>query len=271
MTVSCELSHHIVLVHSGKMQSCWWTNVAATGVVCQKMHLKSLTVRHWSSLILKDSAIGCESHLPTESLMKHSVRFPHAVTVAISILTKILACWRQRLSPLDSKRTQHVTMKWLCQLKGWEKKQIHTGLTSMALPPNSQWSTLVSFPYKKTIKIQIKAATVIEEPGLQRLFYSRWGGTVRKRKKKEKQGEIREDEPSVCHGSAWTLVSHRIHLCSFVGAKYNSMGLLTFQYFSLTSSREKEPFRTCAGKRETVILKKCTYDMFIKIGVKWYS
>ena len=35
-----------------------------------------------------------------------------------------------------------------------------------------------------------------------------------------------------------------LYLCSFVGAKYSSMGLLTFQYFSLTSSREKDPFST---------------------------
>lgn len=60
-------------------------------------------------------------------------------------------------------------------------------------------------------------------------------------REREKRGE---DEPSICPGSIKTLVSHRAHLCSFVGAKYNSMGLLTFQYFSLTSSREKEPFRT---------------------------
>lgn len=67
-------------------------------------------------------------------------------------------------------------------------------------------------------------------------------------RKTKKQGERGEDEPSVCPGSAQTLMSHWIHLCSFVGAKYNSMGLLTFQYFSLTSSREKEPFKTCEGK-----------------------
>lgn len=60
--------------------------------------------------------------MKSQSFMKHSVWFPQGVTVAISILTKMLACWRQRLSPLDSKRTQHVTMKWLCQLKGWGKK-----------------------------------------------------------------------------------------------------------------------------------------------------
>lgn len=38
-----------------------------------------------------------------------------------------------------------------------------------------------------------------------------------------------------------------LYLCSLVGAKYSSMGLFTFQYFSLTSSREKEPFRTWNG------------------------
>lgn len=43
----------------------------------------------------------------------------------------------------------------------------------------------------------------------------------------------------------------RLYLCSLVGAKYSSMGLFTFQYFSLTSSREKEPFRTC-GQRSKV-------------------
>lgn len=41
----------------------------------------------------------------------------------------------------------------------------------------------------------------------------------------------------------------RNYLCSLVGAKQSSMGLLTFQYFSLTSSKEKEPFRTCVRKQ----------------------
>lgn len=46
-------------------------------------------------------------------------------------------------------------------------------------------------PIQKIIKNQIKAATVIEELGLQRLAYSRRGGTERERQKetgREKRG-----------------------------------------------------------------------------------
>lgn len=127
------------------------------------------------------------------------------------------------------------------------------------------WSTLVSLPYKNTIKYQIKAATVIKELGFQRIVYSRWGGTERERQKET--GREQRGWTSVCPGSAQTLVSHWIYLCSFVGAKYNSMGLLTFQYFSLTSSREKEPFKTCEGKwtlsywgKACVFLKQSQFD-----------
>lgn len=111
-------------------------------------------------------------------------------------------------------------------------------------PTHSQWSTLVSFSYKKTIKNKSKQPQLLRSQG-SRDYFTPDEEEQREKKKRKKQVERREDEPSVCPGSARTLVYHRIHLCSFVGAKYNSMGLLTFQYFSLTSSREKEPFRTC--------------------------
>lgn len=49
-----------------------------------------------------------------------------------------------------------------------------------------------------------------------------------------------------------------VYLCSLVGAKYSSIGLLTFQYFSLTSSREKEPFRTC---EQSSTFETCARDV----------
>lgn len=157
-------------------------------------------------------------------------------------------------------------MKWLCQLKGWEKNK------------NPHWFDFhgppTPFPMIDPGLVPIQK----DNKNTNQSSHSYWGARApetillqMRRNREKKKKERREDEPSVCPGSAWTLVSHRIHLCSFVGAKYNSMGLLTFQYFSLTSSREKEPFRTCEERRDTVTLKKCTYDMFIKIGVQWYS
>lgn len=96
---------------------------------------------------------------------------------------------------------------------------------------------------KKKPKNKSKQPQLLRDPETSKLHMRR-NSEKNTERNREGERERREDEPSICPGSVPTLVSHRIHLCSLVGAKYNSMGLLTFQYFSLTSSREKEPFRT---------------------------
>lgn len=139
------------------------------------------------------------------------------------------------------KKAEFVTMEWCVNWNMGGNKFTHwfdsRGLPTLYPLINPSLISIQKDKYK-----QIRAATVIEESRPQRLN-SRQGGTVRG----WKEGE---NKPSVCPGPILACVSCSIHLCSFVGAKYNSIGLLTFQYFSLTSSREKEPFRTYERKRD---------------------
>ncbi len=152
-------------------------------------------------------------------------------------------------------------MKWLCQQKGRKKKCIHTGLTSMAFPPHSQWSTLVSLPYKNTIKKQIKAATVIEELGLQRILYSRWGGTERDRQK-----ETGREQRGWTSSLSWVSLDPCVSLDLFVllcWGKVQLHGLVDFPVLLAHQLQRERAVQDLWGKMNTVILKKSMYDNLI--------
>lgn len=169
-----------------------------------------------------------------------------------------MACWRQRLSPLDSKRTQHVTMKWLCQLKGGEKKMNPHWFDFQGLPTPFPMINPGLAPIQKDNKKQIKAATVIEELGLQRIVYSRWGETER-----ERQKETGREKRGWTISLSWVSSDPRVSLDLFVLLRWGKVqlhGLVDFPVLLAHQLQRERAIQDLWGKMNAVILKKSMFD-----------
>lgn len=134
-------------------------------------------------------------------------------------------------------------------------------------PTHSQWSTLVSFSYKKTIKNKSKQPQLLRSRG-SRDYFTPDEEEQREKKEKETGREKR----------GWTIsLSGQLGpscLTGFICAPLLGRSTTPWACWLSSTSRSQAPGRRSRsgpvrGKRDTVMLMKCTYDTFIKIGVQW--